>query len=218
MLNYSNIISLIINAVVVLVAITLHEFSHGLAAYLLGDTTPKIYNRLTINPFKHLDVVGAICLLVFKFGWAKPVPINPMNFKNYKRDICIVSLAGPLCNLILAFISMSILFFFKITNLYLNILLLSAVYMNIGLAVFNLIPLPPLDGSKVLACFLKSGTQYRYLSLERYSMLILLGLLILPGVKNIFSNILSFLVNGIFNGYLYILEFISGVFNNGNFF
>ena len=105
MINTQNLIEMLIIAAITIISITVHEFSHGYMSYLLGDDTPKVYRRLTLNPLKHLDVIGAVCLAVFHFGWAKPVPINPNNYKNKKLGVVAVSLAGPISNIILAFIA-----------------------------------------------------------------------------------------------------------------
>jgi len=194
----------------ILIALTFHEYAHGRVAYHLGDDTPYLQGRLTLNPIPHIDWVGFFMLLFFQFGWAKPVQVNPYNFKNtgIKSGMMKVSLAGPLINLILAFAAMLILriagypldinsFFYIIGNLGtvltqfnlfsgLVLILYTLVYINIILAIFNLIPLPPLDGSKILAGLLPdSGVRFLY-SLEVYGPLILL-LLIMTGV---FSKIL----------------------------
>ena len=163
-------------------ALSFHEFAHGYAAYLMGDNTARYNGRLSLNPMAHLDIVGTLCLLLFHFGWAKPVPINPANFRNHRKGIIVVSLAGPfanfflalvctiLCKLLYGFISTS-----QIAEFFYMVLLYAQV-MNVGLMVFNLIPIPPLDGSKVLMEFLPYRMRYQMYSLERYSGIILLVL------------------------------------------
>ena len=137
-----------------LLAIVIHEFSHGYTAYLLGDDTAKNSGRLTLNPIKHIDLIGFIFLLIFRFGWAKPVPINPLNFKNRRKGIVVVSLSGPFSNFLVAFIILFIISLDVINNyLLLNILFLGLWY-NMMLGIFNLLPFTPLDGSKILASLL----------------------------------------------------------------
>lgn len=145
----------------IFVCLTVHEFSHGYAAYRLGDTTAKDAGRLTLNPLKHIDWLGVLAMMLLGFGWAKPVPVNPYRFKKSgARGIIWVSLAGPGSNILFAFL---LLLIWELTgvfapaammNFYFVNIIGSVIYLNIGLAVFNLIPVPPLDGSKVLEYFL----------------------------------------------------------------
>ena len=146
-----NIMQVIYTLPALLIALTFHEFSHGLAAYYLGDNTAKVRGRLTLNPIKHIDPIGLFTLLVFKFGWAKPVPFNPLNFKNRKWGTLIVALAGPFSNFILAFLSFMLLLLINPVNPLFFIFLNSLFLYNLILCVFNLIPVPPLDGSKIIA-------------------------------------------------------------------
>ena len=159
-----NLIYYILSALAVLIILTVHEYSHGYAAYKLGDNTARNMGRLSLNPIKHLDPAGAVCMILFHFGWAKPVPINPRNFKNPKRDFAITALAGPLSNLLLAFFSAflylllgaalkDVTFQSKfVYSLLSNLLLFVYLFhiINIGIGIFNLIPIPPLDGSRIL--------------------------------------------------------------------
>ena len=209
------ILDVLITVVAAVLSITVHEVSHGFAAYKCGDNTAKIYGRLSLNPLKHIDWIGALCLVVFKFGWAKPVPVNSFNFKNRKRDIIIVSLAGPVSNFILAFVAMLLVSVLKVSSYPMQVLatfLITLVYLNIGLGVFNLIPIPPLDGSKILGEFLSGGAKYRYLSFERYGSLVLLLVFAIRPLNNIFSSFLGFLQGILLSGYLKIIELILGVF------
>jgi len=182
----------------ILIALTFHEFAHGLAADRLGDRTPFQQGRLTLNPLPHIDWIGFLMLLIFKFGWAKPVQVDPRNFTHVsqKKGMMLVSLAGPGMNILLALVSMVLL---KLIIPYqgsswgtlLVPLLIPLVYINLILAAFNLLPVPPLDGSKILAGMLPdSGAQLVY-SLEQYGPLILLLLI----VTNMVGKIIWPLVN-----------------------
>jgi len=182
----------------ILIALTFHEYAHGKVADWLGDKTPYNQGRLTLNPLPHIDWIGFLMLVLFKFGWAKPVEVNPRNFKqiNIKTGMMLVSLAGPVMNLLLAGAGMLILkaLFIWPSDAAVNLwgpLILPLIYINVILAVFNLIPVPPLDGSKILAGLLPdSGARIIY-SLERFGPLLLLVLL----VTNSFSKVLYPLLN-----------------------
>ena len=181
--------AMISGAILVLVTITVHELAHGYVAYLIGDPTAKNAGRLSLNPLVHLDPLGAILLFVVGFGWAKPVPINPFFFKgNRSRGIMLVSVAGPLANLLLALIlALSIPF---VSGLGINVLQIVAngIFLNIYMALFNLIPIPPLDGSKILAGLIPKGAAYKYLDvMDRYGMIILLVLV----VANVIGTIIT---------------------------
>ena len=146
---------------VLLIALPLHELAHGYVAYLLGDNTAKNQHRLTLNPIRHLDPIGALCIIFLNFGWAKPVPVNPYNFKNRKVDMAVTAIAGPLMNLVLGFLSLLLLGMglkFWGTESYATSLVAYFVVLfaqlNIMLCIFNLIPIPPFDGSRILAIFL----------------------------------------------------------------
>jgi len=171
----------ILSALAALIVLTVHEYSHGYAAYLLGDPTARNLGRLSLNPIKHIDPFGALCMVLFRFGWAKPVPINPRYFKNPKRDFAITALAGPLSNIILGFISAFLYllvfaifrnksfeseFAFNIIDTTLAFLLIFHS-INIGIAIFNLIPIPPLDGSRLLTAVLPDRIYYKILQNER---------------------------------------------------
>ncbi|MDK2799901.1 MAG: hypothetical protein PWP27_430 [Clostridiales bacterium] len=203
---------LLVSLPALLLAITFHEFAHGYMANRLGDPTPRYYGRLTLNPIKHLDPMGAIALYFIGFGWAKPVPINPAYFNDKKNGTALVGLAGPLSNIILAFIALIIGKIFNIsifTHLYyphainyLSRILFYIVIYNVGLAIFNLIPIPPLDGSKIFISILPSKWYYNLLRYEHYGQIILLILLftgilspILQGLLRIVLNILIGIVN-----------------------
>lgn len=163
----------------ILIALTFHEYMHGRVAYALGDSTPKIQGRLTLNPIRHLDPLGSILLLIVGFGWAKPVEVNPFHFKGDRaRGMLLVALAGPVTNLVLAFISAFILFLFGNSVAFLGGFLQYLFGINVVLAVFNLLPVPPLDGSKILAGLLPQEHRQVIYNIERYGTIILLFLVI----------------------------------------
>lgn len=157
-LSYLEDILYVLPAIVI--SLTFHECAHGFVAYKLGDPTAKDEGRLTLNPIRHIDPLGFILMIVLRFGWAKPVPVNPMYFENPKKGMLITSIAGPASNLILAFISslvLTVIYMFCPANAFTNTLFtffLLLTYLNIGLAVFNLIPVYPLDGSRILGYFM----------------------------------------------------------------
>lgn len=192
---YSYLLGLLLSLPGLVIALSFHEFAHGYAAYKMGDNTARYSGRLSMNPLHHMDPVGTICLLLFRFGWAKPVPINPYNFRDRRKGIIIVSLAGPFANFLLALVCAIIIAFLqKITHApeivtFLTLILYYSELLNIGLMVFNLIPIPPLDGSKVLLELLPYRYRDFFYRMERYSQFILI-LLIVSGVLN---PVLSFM-------------------------
>lgn len=165
----------IIRLGVLLFAITIHEYAHGRVAFFLGDPTAKNAGRLTLNPIPHIDPLGAICLFLFRFGWAKPVPIDLRYFKNPRMGSFLVSLSGPLANFTAAFLAGMIFRFFLFpSEIYIS-LLVTLILMNIGLGLFNLLPIPPLDGSHILESFLPYKALVKYRQIGRYAPLILIG-------------------------------------------
>lgn len=176
----------------VLWAISFHEFCHGWAAKLVGDPTAERSGRLSLNPLDHFDLVGTLMLLLVGFGWAKPVPINTRYFRHPRRDLVIVSLAGVAGNVLTAVVCVLFLRFlgegwYRIAGQAGITVLAQMININMGLAAFNLIPIPPLDGSKVLEAFLPFKYLRHYYWLERYGMIILLVLL-MTGIVDVFFN------------------------------
>lgn len=179
---------------VILLALTVHEFSHAMVAYRLGDPTAKNAGRLTLNPLSHLDPIGTLMLFLVHFGWAKPVPVDPRHFANPKRDMLWVALAGPASNMFLAFLSGLVIRFINahpgpfmgsfIGNSFAVMMVLS-LQINLALAVFNLLPIPPLDGSKVLYGLLPPQYEHVAYNLERYGPGILFGLILLGMITGV---------------------------------
>lgn len=202
-------IILIFQLAILIMSVVIHEVAHGWMAYKLGDPTAKNYNRLTLNPIAHLDLFGSfiVPLLLwiasegnFVFGWAKPVPYNPYNLKNQKRDPALVAIAGPVSNFLIALFFGIIFRFFGSAMLAapkagLIIIIFQAVIItNIALAVFNLIPIPPLDGSKILFAFMSPSAGEIKQILERYGFAILFALLILDSYIPILSIVINFVL------------------------
>jgi len=156
----------------ILLGVTFHEFAHGFVAYLMGDTTAKEQKRLSLNPLRHLDPAGTLMLLFFGFGWGKPVPISSSRFKNVRLGLVLVSLAGPATNILLAALIGQVNHLFALPPLIKEMLIMAAT-INIFLAVFNLIPLPPLDGSRLVTVLLPVSLAKKYQVLEGYGIAIL---------------------------------------------
>lgn len=204
MLNLDKIISFIneylLISIAALMSITFHEVSHGYIAYKLGDNTAKNLGRLSLNPIKHIDVFGLLMLIIFGFGWAKPVPVNMNNFKNPKKGMAITALAGPVSNMILAFFSLLLIallapFYNNIVISYIINFLFVLTSINIGLGIFNLIPIPPLDGSKILNSLLPNNIYYTILQFERYGFILMMIILQL----GILDPVLFFLRTSVYN-------------------
>lgn len=196
----------------ILIALTVHEVAHGWMAYKLGDPTAKAMGRLTLNPLKHLDPLGALCMLFFHFGWAKPVPIDSRYFKKPKRDVALTALAGPLSNILMAFLGIllySILraifvqtgaasFFGATVQQLVLYLLFYFYYLNLSLAVFNFLPVPPLDGSRIFLVFLPQKYYFGIMKYERYIQLALLLCLWLGFLDGVLSTLVGWLASGMF--------------------
>ena len=189
-----NLQDIIIRTIAVLVAIIPHEMAHGYAAYLCGDETAKNDGRLSLNPLHHLDPIGTICLIFFKFGWAKPVMINPNNFRDRKKGTFFVSIAGVLTNFILAIIAVVIMKHIRLSDFVFEIFM-NIFWFNIVLGVFNLIPIPPLDGSKLLFSFLPLKYEYYLIKYEKYGYIILLLLIMSNNLDKILIPMVNFMIN-----------------------
>ena len=202
---------------VILMSLTFHEFSHGYISYRLGDPTAANEGRLSLNPIRHLDPIGTLMFLFSRFGWAKPVPINPMYYKDKKKGTMLVSLAGPLSNILLAFIFSIPMYYIGMTkglivgNIYrgfdIGVIMYNFSYLfymvNIGLAAFNLIPIPPLDGSKILQGLLPTKQYMKYLQYERMLSIALLFVIF------IFRDVLSIILNPIIKFFEFAINTIT---------
>ena len=208
-LDYSVLLNILINVISALLCITFHEVCHGLVAYKLGDTTAKDAGRLTLNPIKHIDIIGLIMMAIFKFGWAKPVPINMNNFKKPKTGMAITALAGPVSNVFLAAV-MFLIYGFLYKALYNGNaigafflqLIDTTAYISCALAVLNIIPIPPLDGSKVLFSFLPNDIYFKLMRYEQYGFIILILLI----STNVATPFLSIATQGLYNFLLEIAK------------
>ncbi|MBI4228396.1 MAG: site-2 protease family protein, partial [Deltaproteobacteria bacterium] len=208
-----NLNLILIQAPVILFALTIHEYCHGFVANYLGDDTALRQGRLTLNPIAHLDVVGTILMFLVGFGWAKPVPVNPHNFKNPKKGMLLVALAGPLSNLLTAILAAQVLRYLipsvigsdqAVSGIYstlLVVIVLTVIY-GVGLAIFNILPIPPLDGSRVLYGLLPERQAYAYSRFEPYGIMILFALFLFGG--RVFSVVIWYPVS-------IITELISGL-------
>ncbi|MFZ3073286.1 MAG: site-2 protease family protein [Thermodesulfobacteriota bacterium] len=204
---------LLLKAPVILLALTVHEYAHAWVAKRRGDNTAYMLGRVTLNPIKHLDLVGTIMLFFSGlFGWAKPVPVNPRNFKNPSRDMMVVSIAGPLANIVLAAVFAVIYSVMSSAAQYSEALLNSGffvplffmvkvgIYINVGLAIFNMLPIPPLDGSKVLYHFLPANAALGYSRIEPYGFFILLFFIVTGALDKVMGPIVYYAINAFMLG------------------
>lgn len=199
--DFTYLLSILMGLIPSLICITLHELSHGFIAYKLGDDTAKRKGRLSFNPIKHLDPMGLLMMLIFHVGWAKPVPVNMYRFKNPKRGMAITAIAGPLSNLLISIVFLFIfgLFYIPLGKTQLGTYLLSMIeltaYISVGLAVFNLLPVPPLDGSKVLFSLISDENYYKLMRYERYGSILMFALV----ATGVLGKPLSSLISAIYS-------------------
>lgn len=189
----SNPFGFLILIVCLILSIGIHEFAHAFTAYKLGDVTPKSQGRVTLNPFAHIDPLGLLLVVIAGFGWGKPVEFDIYNLRNPKRDVLLIALAGPLSNILLAFVLHVFSVFYGI-NPIINQLLM----MNLVLAVFNLIPIAPLDGFNIVTGLLPYDIAYKWRDLEQYGIFILIALVLFNGTQYIIYPAVSIIL-GIFN-------------------
>lgn len=212
-----SIITLLISLVSRLMAITGHEFAHAYVSYRMGDPTPKREGRLTFNPLAHLDPLGAILMLLTGFGWARPVAVDPRYYKDSKKGMALVALAGPLSNLIMAFLGLLLYTIVFIINVktgamevltsFLSTFSISFASTNLCFMIFNLIPIPPLDGSRILGLFLSHRAYFSLMQYERYSII----LIMLLSVSGMFDRIIGGGVGFIFTALINLMNAIVGM-------
>lgn len=214
-LDWSVLTNALLSVIPALICITLHECAHGYTALALGDTTARDMGRLSLNPLKHFDILGFLMMAFAGFGWAKPVPIDMRRFKNPKAGMAVTAIAGPLANLIIAAVS---LFFYGLLfpalyesrwGTYALAIIARTAVLSVSLAVFNILPIPPLDGSKVLFSFLSERSYWRLMRYERYGMLLLIVLV----VSGALDKTLGVLAGGAMDKLNFLVRWGSGLGN-----
>ncbi len=205
-LDWSVPLDILLSVLPALICITLHELSHGVVAYRLGDDTAKRAGRLTLNPIRHIDWWGLVMMVLFKFGWAKPVPVNMNRFKNPKKGMAITALAGPVANILIAIVFLA-LYGLCYRPLYLNggvlarallEMIVTTAYISISLAIFNLLPVSPLDGSKVLFALLSDRAYDKLMRYERYGMILIIVLVATGGLSGVLSSVTGWVYDKLF--------------------
>lgn len=202
---FSNPLIFVLTALALVIAVTVHEFCHAWVADHLGDPTPRVQGRLTLNPLAHLDPIGTITMLLIGFGWGKPVEFDPYNLKNRTRDAALIAFAGPLSNIVMAILAAVILHLFPASPV-LNAVLYVFILINVSLAVFNFIPVAPLDGEKILYAFLPKLTAIEYRMFMRKNGLIVLLVLMAPifngrsPISQLMTPITNFIVGLLLGG------------------
>lgn len=229
-LSQETLVKYLVRLFIIFMILPLHEYAHARTAYKLGDDTAMYQGRMTLNPLSHIDPIGALCLLLGGFGWAKPVPIDPSRFNrkhSMRFGVAITALAGPVSNLIAAFIGMILFRIYSLSSVYLNyyenissgemvrngpellyIMLYSFVSINIGLALFNLIPIPPLDGSKILGYFTSAKVDRWFSENAQIIRIVFLFLIVTP----VLSIPLNFLSNLVFSGFWFLTNWVPMLF------
>lgn len=194
-LDMDSLLDVALRVAAILLCLTVHETCHGLAAYYLGDPTAKSMHRLSFNPLRHIDWLGLAMMFIAGFGWAKPVPVDPRHFRKPKEGMAVTALAGPVSNLLLAVLAIGIskvIYLYVPYNAALDMLFVFLLYvlapLSVGLGLFNLLPIPPLDGAKVLGALLPDETYFRLMRYERYGMLVLLALSYFGVTGNLISG------------------------------
>lgn len=182
---------LIMLTIVFVISFTVHEFSHGFVSYLQGDNTAKEAGRLTLNPFSHIDMLGLLAIFIIRFGWAKPVPTSPNNYKNKRLGILLTSLAGPVSNLLLAFLAALIGLAINTQNSIVEFFFEQLIYVNTTLAIFNFIPIPPLDGSKIFASLFGGKIAEYIYRLQKTGMVLVFLIFLIPPVENALWSLIN---------------------------
>ena len=209
-LDIHSMLGAILRVVAVLLCLTVHETCHGLAAYVLGDPTAKSRHRLSLNPLRHIDWLGLAMMFFVGFGWAKAVPVDPRYFKKPKEGMALTALAGPVSNFLLAVIALSgskVIYLYASYSVWMellfNFLLYTVAPLSIGLGLFNLLPIPPLDGSKVLGAVLPDGLYFMLMRYERYGMFLLIALSYFSITSHLISGAIQSVYAGLVNFFFY---------------
>lgn len=207
-MDWERLLWMVVSVIPALLCITIHEMSHGLAALALGDRTAETQKRLSLNPLRHVDVMGLLMLVVFKIGWARPVPVNMMNFRNPRLGMALTALAGPVSNFILAILILFLRGLLTPAALSLSwgqtalSIADATAYMSVGLGVFNLIPIPPMDGSKLLFAILPERAYFAILRYEKYGMI----LIVLLVFSNVFDSPLAAAFDYVFERFFVVAQ------------